>query len=84
MKMKYRLLELRDPKTSSPVLCRQGPDGIAVPRRHRKGWDRLAPEARANREAERRAARAFNRARHRLAWPPAAAGEESVAAARPR
>ena len=79
MKLKYRLVKRPDPLTGRPVEIRVGvEDRVAVPRRHRVSLDRLGPQARANRLAERRAARAWNAQHHRVAWPPYLPAEEEA------
>ena len=71
MKLKYRTVQRPDPMTGKPTTIRVGlDDRFAVPRRHRVSLDRVGPEARANRLAERRAARAWNLQHHRQVWPP--------------
>ena len=71
MKLKYRIVKRPDPQTGKVVEIRVGlEDRVAVPRRHRVSLDRLGSEARANRLAERRAARAWNAQHHRVEWPP--------------
>ena len=78
MKLKYRIVKRPDPLTGRPVEIRVGlEDRMAVPRRHRVSLDRLGSQARANRLAERRAARSWNEQHHRVAWPPCLPEEEA-------
>ena len=78
MKLKYRIVKRPDPLTGRQVEIRVGiEDRVAVPRRHRVSLDRLGSQARANRLAERRAARSWNAQHHQVTWPPYLPGEEA-------
>lgn len=71
MKLKYRIVKRPDPLTGKETMIRVGlEDRVAVPRRHRVSLERMGPEARENRMAERRAARSWNLQHHKRDWPP--------------